>query len=453
MNYLAINHTLNILNKSNQGEILLFTYSRSQCIKLCKQINEKTKLDVVALPFFSEMNYKYKEYLQNLDKYKSKINFDKNVIVDIYANEMNDKNIIGNNKYKRIIIIATNIAEASITIPNLKFVIDLGIQLTVKYDNENEFYENKITSITESSRLQRKGRVGRTDSGTVYYIYTKDSKLPVIPQYKICIENLNSSIYNHLLYKNYLELELFYGINYHNENNYNYLESNFNKIIKKYNFLPEFNIFQSNFTYFYNKTQKLILKINDFDTEDFKLNKLYVSGFNTKTIIDNELNFYIIHPIQNKLTVDVRTGLISDDVKVYKINTNYNYLNILKKQNLIIDLNYKLSLNSIKNVDYKIAKTKINVLFTYLTNYMPSLNYNTDYYIIFIYSILLNCENEIIIILSALDNLQNYNQLFKLDKFINLNYEKIYKNKYSNIFNIINLVNLFFKDFEIYKKK
>lgn len=450
-NLIAINRTLDILNKTTNGEILLFSYSRSQCIKICKKINEKCSLNDVALPFFSEMNYKYKEYLQNLDKFKDKINFDKNVIVDIYANELNDKNIIGNNKYKRIIIIATNIAEASITIPNLKFVIDLGIQLTVKYDNENEFYENKITSITESSRTQRKGRVGRTDTGTVYYIYTKHAKEPIIPQYKICIENLTSSLYNHLLYKNYLEIDLFYSINYYNKKNYFYLKNNFEKLMKKYYFLPEFNIFQTNFTFFNNKKQKLILKNLEIDSDDDI--KIYVSGFDTNTVIDNELNFYIIHPIQNKLNIDIRTGLISDDVKVYKINTNYNYLNILKKQNLIVDLNYKISLNIFKNVEFKIAKTKINVLFTYLTNYMPSLNYNSDYYIIMIYSILLNCENDIIIILSALDNLQNYNQLFKLDKFINIDYEKIYKNKYSNIFNIITLVNEFINEFDIFTKK
>ena len=40
----------------------------------------------------------------------------------------------GSNSYKRAVIIATNIAEASITIPSLKFVVDTGNQKTSIYD-------------------------------------------------------------------------------------------------------------------------------------------------------------------------------------------------------------------------------------------------------------------------------------------------------------------------------
>jgi hypothetical protein len=69
--------------------------------------------------------------------------------------------------YNRIVIVATNIAEASITIPSLKFVVDTGNQKIGRYDYKSRDQAIESTPVSESSRVQRRGRVGRVASGTV----------------------------------------------------------------------------------------------------------------------------------------------------------------------------------------------------------------------------------------------------------------------------------------------
>jgi len=234
---IGIRKTLDIINSTQSGELLFFTYSNKECIKICKKLNELISYNVVAVPFFSSMNLKYKKYIQKLEVYKKNINFDKNIIVDIYANIIEDKNIIGKNIYNRIIIIATNIAEASITIPNLKYIVDIGYEINVKYNAIKDLTEIETNKISESSRLQRKGRVGRKESGIIYYIYTENSRKDIKSQYSICISDLTDTIYG-ILYDNYLELPLFYNINYYKD--YNYIINNLNEIIDKYQYLQEF---------------------------------------------------------------------------------------------------------------------------------------------------------------------------------------------------------------------
>ena len=74
---------------------------------------------------------------------------------------------------KRKIILATNIAESSVTIPGIKAVIDSGIQRELTYSPWNglSFLEDK--PITQSSAIQRAGRAGRTSSGECYRLYAE----------------------------------------------------------------------------------------------------------------------------------------------------------------------------------------------------------------------------------------------------------------------------------------
>ncbi|OAG30465.1 ATP-dependent helicase HrpA [Nematocida displodere] len=73
------------------------------------------------------------------------------------------------------IILATNIAESSITFPNLKYVIDSGY---VKRSYQ-EYGAEKLTMerISQAEAVQRQGRAGRTQSGTCFRNYTKEEFL------------------------------------------------------------------------------------------------------------------------------------------------------------------------------------------------------------------------------------------------------------------------------------
>ena len=93
----------------------------------------------------------------------------------------------------------TNIAEASITIDSLKFVVDTGIEKTMTFDFERRSNILKTNTITEASRLQRKGRVGRVSSGTIYYNYKPHSLENNKKQFGISIQDIHQSIFLDLI--------------------------------------------------------------------------------------------------------------------------------------------------------------------------------------------------------------------------------------------------------------
>lgn len=74
---------------------------------------------------------------------------------------------------RRKIILSTNIAESSLTIPGIKTVIDSGIQRQSTYSDWNGLKIIKDFPITQSSAIQRQGRVGRTSSGTCLRLYSE----------------------------------------------------------------------------------------------------------------------------------------------------------------------------------------------------------------------------------------------------------------------------------------
>jgi ATP-dependent helicase HrpA len=75
---------------------------------------------------------------------------------------------------KRKIIVATNVAETSITIDTVRIVIDSGLQRTSMYDKETGMTVLRTLEHTQSNAQQRKGRAGRTAPGKIYYLFTED---------------------------------------------------------------------------------------------------------------------------------------------------------------------------------------------------------------------------------------------------------------------------------------
>ncbi|KAM7275740.1 hypothetical protein ACFE04_017606 [Oxalis oulophora] len=75
---------------------------------------------------------------------------------------------------KRKVIFATNIAETSLTIPGVKFVIDSGLVKESKFEPATGMNVLKVCRVSQSSANQRAGRAGRTEPGTCYRLYTKE---------------------------------------------------------------------------------------------------------------------------------------------------------------------------------------------------------------------------------------------------------------------------------------
>lgn len=73
----------------------------------------------------------------------------------------------------RRVILATNIAESSVTIPGIKYVIDSGIQREANYSPWSGLKTLADRPITQSSAIQRAGRAGRTSAGVCFRLYAE----------------------------------------------------------------------------------------------------------------------------------------------------------------------------------------------------------------------------------------------------------------------------------------
>lgn len=74
---------------------------------------------------------------------------------------------------KRKIILSTNIAESSVTIPGIRIVIDSGIQRESSYNFYSGLPELKITKISKAQAIQRAGRANREDKGLCFRLYAE----------------------------------------------------------------------------------------------------------------------------------------------------------------------------------------------------------------------------------------------------------------------------------------
>ncbi|KAF9106299.1 putative ATP-dependent RNA helicase DHR1 [Mortierella sp. AM989] len=72
----------------------------------------------------------------------------------------------------RLCVIATNVAETSITIPNIKYVVDSGKSKERHYDKETGIQTFQVRWTSKASATQRAGRAGRTGHGHCYRLYS-----------------------------------------------------------------------------------------------------------------------------------------------------------------------------------------------------------------------------------------------------------------------------------------
>jgi HrpA-like RNA helicase len=80
------------------------------------------------------------------------------------------------------VVIATNIAESSVTLPDVHTVIDFGRAKTIEYVPKLNAPALRTTWISQASAAQRAGRAGRLMPGTVYRMYTRSFHDGVMPK-------------------------------------------------------------------------------------------------------------------------------------------------------------------------------------------------------------------------------------------------------------------------------
>ncbi|MFD5945947.1 ATP-dependent RNA helicase HrpA [Streptomyces collinus] len=74
----------------------------------------------------------------------------------------------------RRIVLATNVAETSLTVPGIKYVIDPGFARISRYSHRTKVQRLPIEPVSQASANQRKGRCGRTSDGICIRLYSED---------------------------------------------------------------------------------------------------------------------------------------------------------------------------------------------------------------------------------------------------------------------------------------
>ncbi|MEO3812673.1 ATP-dependent RNA helicase HrpA [Sphaerisporangium sp. B11E5] len=96
----------------------------------------------------------------------------------------------------RRIVLATNVAETSLTVPGIKYVVDAGFARISRYSHRLKVQRLPIEAISRASADQRKGRCGRTSDGICIRLYSEEDFLarPEFTDPEILRTNLASVI-------------------------------------------------------------------------------------------------------------------------------------------------------------------------------------------------------------------------------------------------------------------
>lgn len=141
-----------ILKTTKEGDILFFVPSIQETFTGCKKFAD-SKNDFCV------------EVFAGMNKEKEELAIDK----DLYKNKLNKS---------RKIIIATNVAESSMTIDGVQYIVDSGYENFGYFDPEIDSKVIEKRMITKAQIKQRMGRAGRTSEGFSYHLYTeKEYKL------------------------------------------------------------------------------------------------------------------------------------------------------------------------------------------------------------------------------------------------------------------------------------
>ena len=148
----AINTALKIHREEPLGDILLFLTGEEEIENACERIREgsrnvQNKERPLVLPLYASLAPKDQQRVFRPAK----------------------------NANQRKIIVSTNIAETSVTIDGVVYVIDPGFVKQSQYQPERRMSALLVTPISKASATQRAGRAGRTKPGKCYRLYTENS--------------------------------------------------------------------------------------------------------------------------------------------------------------------------------------------------------------------------------------------------------------------------------------
>jgi ATP-dependent helicase HrpA len=72
------------------------------------------------------------------------------------------------------VVLATNVAETSLTVPGIRYVIDSGLARVKRYSHRNKVEQLQVEPISRAAASQRAGRCGRVSAGVCFKLYDED---------------------------------------------------------------------------------------------------------------------------------------------------------------------------------------------------------------------------------------------------------------------------------------
>ena len=91
---------------------------------------------------------------------------------------------------RRRIVLATNVAESSVTLPGVRVVIDSGLAREPRFDPNSGFPRLEVVAIPQSSADQRAGRAGRVAEGWCYRLWPQSQRLEASRRPEIALTEL-----------------------------------------------------------------------------------------------------------------------------------------------------------------------------------------------------------------------------------------------------------------------
>ncbi|AYV85398.1 MAG: putative ATP-dependent RNA helicase [Satyrvirus sp.] len=458
----GIKKTIEIANSTTSGDILLFLTGKEDIKKAVKKINAAIPSNMITFGYYSELSGEKKEFIRTIHQtLKTYTRFREDI-------DLEEKDVTRNlpeGTYTRAIIIATNVAEASITLQNLRYVIDTGYAKVNVYDPIMGVSKLITLPISQSSSTQRRGRVGRVAPGEVYYLYAKEKIENNQTAYKIADSDIKDIVVK-LLKSDPADSFIIDKMN--DINNISVLKSipNLEKkesgifdifknprcyldIIKKqYMYMPHTSDISQYYSY-YGKTDgmnydEVTLKANLSDymqrnhddyhyQQELEFWSRGFTGYSTKILRDNDLTFYIIHPDENVINRNLFTGQIISLKNSPSVSSSYYYYLMVANHITSIDkfdyknfnfLKYNLAIDDARIqllvIDVPTKEVDPTIYYSNITN--ENIKMNIKYYYDLIFYIFANQEITTIRsqILSNLDSIQSITSLTILDNTSNL---------------------------------
>jgi ATP-dependent helicase HrpA len=138
-------------------------------------VNELSKIDRGDILVFLSGERDIRDTADFLSKQRHNRSLDYTEILPLLARLSNaEQNRIFHPSSKRRIILATNVAETSLTVPGIKYVIDSGVARISRYSWRSKIQRLPIEKISQASANQRKGRCGRVSAGVCIRLYDEE---------------------------------------------------------------------------------------------------------------------------------------------------------------------------------------------------------------------------------------------------------------------------------------